>query len=64
MKVLWVEVSITPKHFPVFMASDHCDLFDGEAGLEQSASGFVPEIMKVQVFYAQMLTASAKRGAN
>ena len=57
-------MSIAAKHFPVFMAGDERDLLNRKARFEEAAGGFVPEVVKVKVFYFEFAALTPKRCSN
>ena len=60
MQVLRTKVCIASQHLPVLMTGDEGDLWNFEAGFEQAACPFMPQIMKVKVFDTQGLTCTVE----
>ena len=44
------QIGVALEHFPILVARDKRYLFDGQPSLEQSASRFMSQIMKMQIF--------------
>ena len=64
MQRLGPDVGIPPEHLPVLVPGHQCNLFDGQADLEQTTGAFVPEVVEVKVLDVSIGTGAAERRAD
>jgi len=55
---------VAPKHLPVLVTSNECDLFNGESGFKKPACAFVTKIVKMKIVDFQIFALPPKCGAN
>lgn len=64
MQCLRPDVSVATQHLPILVPGHQCNLFDGQADLEQTAGAFVAEVVEVEVLDVSIGTGSAERRAD
>ena len=57
-------MSVSLQHLPIAMAGDERHLLDRETGFKQSARGFMPKVLEVEILNLQLLACSPEGGAN
>ncbi len=60
VQTLRPQVSISPKHLPVFVARHERNLRDLKACLEKPAGPFVAQVVEVKIDYAEISASAAE----
>lgn len=55
METFRAKVSVAPKHFPILVTRNQCDLWDLKSCFEQPARSLMAEVVEVQIDDAEIL---------
>ena len=64
MQCLRPDVRVAAQHLPILVPGHQCNLFDGQADLEQAAGAFVAQVMEVEVLDVSICASAAERRAD